>query len=301
MSKYIKLTKPLFPIIVGLIVSMTGLLQAAVIPGSISITNGAPISPQVFGTTNWVLYYAKLGNASENNCEALNPSNTIVAWSATYGLWNSTSNNPAYWTNVFSAAGWYTNVISCTATFQGTDCNGVNYNVSTNASVTNVILVVQITLSLGGGTNLSSGDNLNFPYSVYGFNNVFGTPINQLGKVTPNNPTGCQGYFGKVEIIGQVNPTNVPSSLSFSIGQTRNYYVEITFNDGSSPQINQGTISENPLNYQQDTPNANGQIFAIDAPGEITVPYPNILSIFERQNFTTFVTMNGYTFTNRDL
>jgi len=136
-----KLTKPLFIIIAGLLVSLTGQLQAQVIPGSVSISGGPPVSPQLAGTTNWIQYSAAIGGASDDDCETLHPSNTIVAWSSSYGTWVTSSNNPAYWTNVFSAAGWYTNVITCTVTFWGTDCDGTNYSTNTIASVTNVVAV----------------------------------------------------------------------------------------------------------------------------------------------------------------
>lgn len=113
--------------------------------------------------------------------------------------------------------------------------------------------------------------------------------MNQLGKVGPNNPAGCQGYFGKVEIIGLVTPSN--ASGSFVLKQTRDYYLKLTFTDGSPPQINQGSIVET-FNYQQDVPNSNGNIFAIDGPGFATIGYP-IDTAWERQNFTVWAEYNG--------
>ena len=140
-----KLTKPLI-IIAGLLASLTSQLQAQVIPGPVSISGAAP-SPQNFGTSNSVAY-TLIGSPSDDDCEKLNPSNTIVAWGATFGSFISATNNPATWTYVFTSAGWYTNVITCAVTFKGTDCDGTNYSVSTNACVTNVIEVMPF-LNLG--------------------------------------------------------------------------------------------------------------------------------------------------------
>jgi len=159
-----KLTKPLFIIIAGLLVSLTGQLQAQVIPGVVSISGGPPSSPQNFGTTNWIGYTAGISNASDDDCETLHPSNTIVAWGSSYGTWVTSSNNPTYWTYVFPAAGWYTNVINFGATFNGTDCDGNNYSTNANTSVTNVIEVKPLlNIVVSGTTNTicaANGNNL---------------------------------------------------------------------------------------------------------------------------------------------
>jgi len=181
----------------------------------------------------------------------------------------------------------------------GTDANitpqakGVqNYNFTISSAE-----YVPVNLSLNtSGTNLTSGDNLHFP--TYNGLNPYGVPTDQLGKVTPNNPFGCQGYFGKTEIIGQVNP-NMPPSTTFVFGQTRDYYILVTFKDGTSPLIDHGNITEEPMNYQKGTINTNLNIFAIDSPGFVTGINPtNIATIFERQNFTTYTKINGYKCSN---
>jgi hypothetical protein len=142
-----KLTKPLFIIIAGLIVFLPGLLQAGISPGSISISGGPPTSPQLAGTTNWIQYTANITHYPVSSaCESMPaPTNTIWGWSSSmYGTWVTSTNNPAYWTNVFTTGKWYTNVTTCTVEWQGVDCLGTNYDVSTNASVTNVILVAKL-------------------------------------------------------------------------------------------------------------------------------------------------------------
>ena len=140
-----KLVKPIFIIIAGLLVSMTGLLQAQQgYHAYFDIYGGPPSSPQVSGTTNWVPYIATNAVVYGDDCEmALFPTNNSFSWSSTYGTWATNTSNPAYWTNVFRYGGWYTNVITCNATLNGTDCDGTNYTIYTNACVTNIIQVLQ--------------------------------------------------------------------------------------------------------------------------------------------------------------
>ena len=52
------------------------------------------------------------------------------------------------------------------------------------------------------------------------------------------------------------------------------------------------------LNYQQTAPTEEGRIFAIDGPGTPTVSFPNINSVAERQNFTSYVELNGFKCSN---
>ena len=212
-----KLTKSLFAIIAGLIVSLTGLLQAQVTPGSVSISGGPPSSPQNFGKTNSVGYTATFGKLSDNGCEALTPSSTNVVWGATCGSFISTTNNPATWTNVFIYAGWYTNVITCTATFKGTDCNGTNYSVSTNACVTNVINVIQLTNQCVATTPTNqSRTNIGVGEQVFIW--ILGSPT---GAITWSTSAGSVG------------PTSGTSTTLTAPGNAATATVKASYSGGS--------------------------------------------------------------------
>jgi hypothetical protein len=235
-----KLTKPLFAIIAGLIVSLTGLLQAQVTPGSVSISGGPPSSPQTFGTTNWIQYSAAISNASDNVCETLHPSNTIVAWGTTYGSWRAASNNPTYYTNVFPAAGWYTNDVKCTVTFSGTDCNGNSYSTNAIVNVTNVIQVVVPSINLGTSniwwfngespsgytmqttasvSNAPSGST--FAWSISGTAAIVGSSTNSIITITntgasvSNNDVSVQLVINGWDHVTTNLTVLAPKSLNF--------------------------------------------------------------------------------------
>jgi hypothetical protein len=142
------------------------------------------------------------------------------------------------------------------------------------------------------GDALTEGNELEFPPQFFGTNN------NRLGRVSPTDSEGCKGYFGKVELIGDVVPHlvfDVNDIPQWRFKNKRIAYLRITYPEGEPLEKYFDEIEN--VNYQQNNPNQAWKVFAIDGPGIPTVapvaPKLPIDSAKSRQNFTMYVEING--------
>jgi hypothetical protein len=120
---------------------------------SLSVTGGNPSpNPTWIGTLVSANASASYSDPTSTNSEFA-ITNHVWSWTSSYGACYPTNGDgSATWTNTFSSPGIYTNVITANVDFQGYICingSGVTngFEVSTNASVTNVVEVVSMTLS----------------------------------------------------------------------------------------------------------------------------------------------------------